>query len=83
MALIPNEPVFVKPLVCDNIFYLKCYMSYFRQRQINPLIPICVIGLILLLIASTIVLALIPVYLQTRNANNQDFSKHLLIDVDN
>jgi hypothetical protein len=42
----------------------------FSRRGINPLIPLCCIGIILFLIAATIVLALIPVYLKTRGSDS-------------
>jgi len=53
-TLIPVAPVPVVPVVP-------------RRRSINPLIPLCCLALILSLIAATIVLSLIPVYLQRRN----------------
>ncbi|CAF1304515.1 unnamed protein product [Adineta steineri] len=42
------------------------------RRGINPLIPIIGIGLVLFLIAATIILSLIPTYLSTRNIDPVD-----------
>lgn len=51
----------------------SCWSEYhsvlWRRRTINPVFPICCLALILFLIAATIVLSLIPVYLSARKVN--------------
>ena len=51
---------------CSFILLLKSHMSLSRPRRVNPLIPLVCIGVILFLIAATIVIALIPVYVDRR-----------------
>jgi hypothetical protein len=52
------------------IFFYFIYLKIFLNRQglaNGPLLAICLFTLILFLIAATIVLALIPIYLPTRD----------------
>ncbi len=53
----------------------------FSRRGINPLIPLCCLGIILFLIASTIVIALIPVYLAVRGSavNLREYYLHITV----
>jgi len=64
-AHITRRPVFARPVLARPALVPVVVPP---RRGINPLIPLCCLGLTLCLIASTIVLALIPVYLQVRGS---------------
>ena len=64
-----------------NYFFISTF-SYFidASRVVGPtVLALCCLGLILFLIAATIVLSLIPIYLSSRNASPASQTVTLLI----
>jgi hypothetical protein len=70
-----------------TIFFIYISLSYFTNAHFSirlgtPVVgALCCLGLILFLIAATIVLSLIPLYLATRNISKASQTVNLLLPV--
>jgi hypothetical protein len=65
-------------ITCLSLMIFKCSLY---SRSLWPLAAICCLGIILFLIAATIVLALIPLYLSTKQIaiNNNNVNSKCIV----